>query len=202
MGKIRPTERTAAFGGATGTPCIGRVAMRLRPSGWLGEALEHWQGTCIMSIRMPHVADLCGTSAAQVTELKADACLRVGQMERRVRDRIQVRWRLRFLGSDSMRLVEGTTRDVSSGGLYFSCPVSFVTGECVICILHLPLLLPGRTRVLPIQFKVRIVRVDAADIDGTYGIGCEIQDYRLVQTLEASREGLGRDYRDPSLAAT
>jgi len=36
--------------------------------------------------------------------------------------------------------------------------------------------------VLPVQCKVRVIRVEALGESGFYGVGCHIEDYRFISS--------------------
>jgi len=108
--------------------------------------------------------------------------------ERRRRVRTQVHWQVSFVGSDARSTVETTTQNLSSAGFRCLSPVRLVPGDLMVCMLKVPEhqpLIAGRT--LALECKVRIVRVEPADETGSYGIACEIVDYRFLHTRK--REG-------------
>jgi hypothetical protein len=53
----------------------------------------------------------------------------------------------------------------------------------MVCILKVPTHHPERRECLAsLECQVRIVRVDSPNRDGLYGLGCEIIDYRFLQS--------------------
>jgi hypothetical protein len=53
----------------------------------------------------------------------------------------------------------------------------------MVCLLKVPSHEPLSTDgTVPVECKVRIVRVDPADESGAYGVAGEIEDYRFLQT--------------------
>jgi hypothetical protein len=92
---------------------------------------------------------------------------------------MQVHWPLAFFRPGTTAL-ETVTHDLSSDGFYCQACATFVPGEIRDCTLHVPTHNPnGGERVLPVQCRVRIVRVEALTNDGVYGVGCRIEDYRF-----------------------
>ena len=79
--------------------------------------------------------------------------------------------------------IESATRDLSSKGFYCSSPVPFLPGERMVCLLKVPTYHPERSgHMLSLECQVRIVRVDPPDEQGFYGLGCQIDEYRFLQT--------------------
>ena len=110
--------------------------------------------------------------------------------DRRRRVRTQVHWQVCFVGADARSTVETTTQNLSSVGFHCLSPVRLVPGDLMVCVLKVPEhqpLIVGRT--LALECKVRIVRVEPAEEAGSYGIACEIEDYRFLHTRK--REGNG-----------
>ena len=104
-----------------------------------------------------------------------------GQADRRNRIRTQVRCPVRFLRADAMDVLETTTQNLSSDGFYCLIESQFVPGESMACTLMLPAHQPHSTeRMLLLECKVQIIRVEALNGDGLYGIGCRIEDYRFL----------------------
>src|SRR6266404_294639 len=101
-----------------------------------------------------------------------------GQADRRNRIRTQVHCPVRFLRSGTLDPLDTTTQNLSSDGFYCLLKSPFVPGESVACTLSLPAHQPHSTeRMLSLECRVRIIRVEAPDGDGLYGIGCRIEDY-------------------------
>ncbi len=104
--------------------------------------------------------------------------------ERRKRPRTHLRWQVDLLAVNEAGIVESVTRDLSSIGFYCCAPVPFVPGARMTCILKVPTYHPKYTdRLLPLECQIHIVRVDPADEQGFYGLGCEIDDYRFLHIL-------------------
>jgi len=104
-----------------------------------------------------------------------------GFPERRRRYRARVHWTVQFGRRDAAELASTQTRDISSDGFYCRSNVPFSPGEVVECILHVPAHRPQAPGgVLLVNCRVRVVRVDAPDNQGLYGVGCRIEDYRFT----------------------
>jgi len=83
-------------------------------------------------------------------------------------------------------VIETVTQDLSSEGFYCLANAPFIPGEIHSCTLSVPAYHPrDLTRVVPVQCRVRIVRVEALAENGLFGIGCRIEDYRVRATAGA-----------------
>ena len=100
--------------------------------------------------------------------------------ERRNRVRAQVHWPVIFVRGNGTEAVETITENVTSEGFYCLSSSAFVEGEQLDCILKLPPHDPaGREQVLCLECKVRVARVERLNAQGTFGIACQIEDYRF-----------------------
>ena len=79
-------------------------------------------------------------------------------INRRKRTRAQLHWPLSFSLTGTTETVQTITQDLSSDGFYCIANARFV-----LC-------------------KVRIIRVEVTGERGFYGVGCQIMDYRLVNS--------------------
>ena len=110
---------------------------------------------------------------------------RQSHLERRKRDRTVVHWPVRFLGKGAAGALDNMTQNLSSQGFFFRSNAVFAPGEAGVCILEIPAHDPKQLDpVLYLECMVRIVRVDAAGEDGLSGVGCRIEDYRLLPTVK------------------
>jgi hypothetical protein len=106
--------------------------------------------------------------------------------ERRRRARVQVHWPLSFIQHAAAEIVETVTHDLSSDGFYCLVNTAFVPGEIRECTLGVPMHHPNSgDRVRPVLCRVRVIRVEALGEDGTYGVGCRIEDYRFMSPESA-----------------
>jgi len=79
--------------------------------------------------------------------------------------------------------IKSSTRDLSSNGFYCNSPVPLVPGARMVCILKVPAYHPERAdAMLSLECRVRVVRVEPSEDEGLYGLGCEIEDYRLLHS--------------------
>lgn len=116
--------------------------------------------------------------------MEANGTKLVGQSERRKCRRAHVRWPVRFLQRNLGDADRSVTENVSSIGFFAFSKELFVPGEFAVCILEVPAYDPkDLDRVLCLECKVRIVRVDAVNAEGFYGVACRIQDYRFLSGL-------------------
>ena len=111
-----------------------------------------------------------------------------GYRERRRRHRAHVHWQVEFHRQDLQGSAATETQNLSSDGFYCRSKAVFAPGELIDCTLQIPSHRPqSNGAVVPVNCRVRVVRVDAADSEGFHGIGCRIEDYHLA--LEAMRVG-------------
>jgi len=102
------------------------------------------------------------------------------RIERRHRVRTHVHWQVELPAMGLAGIIHSTTRDLSSRGFCCDSPVPFTPGEHIFCKLKVPAYHPERSDwTLSLECQVRIARVAPADHDGTYILGCEIEDYRF-----------------------
>jgi hypothetical protein len=104
-------------------------------------------------------------------------------MNRRKRTRAQLHWPLSFPLTGTAETVQTMTQDLSSDGFYCIANARFVPGEARHCTLLVPTHHPGgENSPLHVLCKVRIIRVEVTGERGFYGVGCQIMDYRLVNS--------------------
>src|ERR1035438_543429 len=104
-------------------------------------------------------------------------------MNRRKRTRAQLHWPLSFSLTGTTETVQTITQDLSSDGFYCIANARFVPGEARHCTLLVPTHHPGgENSPLHVLCKVRIIRVEVTGERGFYGVGCQIMDYRLVNS--------------------
>ena len=108
--------------------------------------------------------------------------------DRRRRARVQIHWPLCFIRTGTSACVETVTHDLSSEGFYCITNTAFVPGEIRECTLSVPMHRPyGGDRVRPVLCRVRVIRVETlGDEDGSYGVGCRIEDYRFASSGNGS----------------
>lgn len=110
-----------------------------------------------------------------------------GRVERRTRFRTMLHWQVRFFQPSPLDTVETVTQNLSSGGFYCLAQTPLVPGEITTCSLKLPAHHPNGAEAVSLECKVRVIRVEAPDADGLYGIGCRIEDYHF---LHAATNGI------------
>jgi hypothetical protein len=104
-------------------------------------------------------------------------------LNRRKRTRAQLHWPLSFALTGTAETVQTITQDLSSDGFYCIANARFVPGEARHCTLLVPTHHPGgENSPLHVLCKVRIIRVEVTGERGFYGVGCQIMDYRLVNS--------------------
>ena len=110
--------------------------------------------------------------------------------ERRRRSRVQVHWPVCFIirmsTADCVRTV---THDLSSDGFYCLANTPFIPGEIRECVLGVPMHRShSGDQVRTVHCRVRVIRVEALGEDGTYGVGCQIEDYHFSSTEKAGAD--------------
>jgi len=104
-----------------------------------------------------------------------------GPIERRSRTRMRVHWRVCFWGGPLTEAVETVTRDLSSDGFYCFCKVPFVPGERLACRLRIPgFQFEAGALNVELECRVRVIRTEEANGDGSFGVGCRIEEYRVT----------------------
>jgi len=103
----------------------------------------------------------------------------VQRSERRKRERTTVHWFLRLFRNGEKNPVDTVTRNLSSGGFYCFSSVAFLPGESIRCILHLPSHSTINGRTLALQCRAHVLRVEAVEGEGNFGIACRIEDYHF-----------------------
>lgn len=106
-------------------------------------------------------------------------------LERRKRVRVQVRWPILFSQTHFDDVVQTVTHDLSSNGFYCTATATFIPGETLECTLILPTRSPIGRPVLRMLCRVRVIRVEAAGESGLWGMGFQIEDYRILHTPSA-----------------
>jgi PilZ domain len=102
-------------------------------------------------------------------------------IERRKRTRSHVHWRVCFWGGLLTEAIETFTRDLSSDGFYCLSKVPFVPGERLACSIKIPGYQgTGSTLESELECRVQVIRTEAANVDGYFGMGCRIEDYRVT----------------------
>jgi hypothetical protein len=99
--------------------------------------------------------------------------------DRRRRARLRVHWPLLFR-PESGPTIETVTQNLSSDGFYCQADIPFLPGEIRWCTLSVPAYHPNDlSRFIPVQCRVRIVRVEALAETGFFGVGCRIEEYHV-----------------------
>ena len=110
------------------------------------------------------------------------------RFDRRRRRRLPLSLSVSLSRDRGTRFVHATTNDVSSQG--FSCSVNepFDVGERVRCTLTIPRFDGDPVDDLTLDCWVRIVRIVGVE-GGWYGVGCEIEEYRVMPARNAAGFG-------------
>ncbi|MBZ5595294.1 MAG: PilZ domain-containing protein [Acidobacteriia bacterium] len=99
--------------------------------------------------------------------------------DRRKRKRVAVHWPLRLFRQPGNPLVESTTENLSSEGLYCITGEPFRPGERLQCEIVIPGERLGFSEPsMRLQCHVMVKRVE--HLRGGFGLGCHIEDYSLA----------------------
>ncbi len=121
--------------------------------------------------------ELLSTCAGTEKTVPMDADRR----ERRKRVRTQVHWTILVFRENAPTAVTTITQNLSSSGFYCVSRVPFALGEQLLCCLEVPTHDPlGKERMLPLECRARVVRVDAESGKGGFGVACRIEDYHFA----------------------
>jgi hypothetical protein len=101
--------------------------------------------------------------------------------ERRRKPRTDLHWTVRLIRDPAQEPVVCVTSNLSTEGFYCLCEQSFEPGEFLECTI----IIPTQSRIargasLSLQCFVQVVRVESPAGGGRAGIGCHIEDYRIV----------------------
>lgn len=100
--------------------------------------------------------------------------------ERRKRTRVSVHWPLLLRREGASEDIETMTENLSSSGFYCFSPKPVTIGERLRCRLTAPSYDPkGDRREIELDCRAMVLRVEAA-ADGSFGVACRIEDYRLA----------------------
>ena len=120
---------------------------------------------------------------AELERLETRRPLSASRSERRKRARSQVHWSVCFWGVDSRETFETVTENLSSSGFHCFSPVPLIPGGHMVCVLRVPTHQPvnnGRTSSL--ECRIRVVRVEPVEGRQSFGIACQIEDYRFIES--------------------
>jgi hypothetical protein len=85
-----------------------------------------------------------------------------------------------LLGDDG-QAIETVTHNLSSNGFYCFAPSPLKPGGGLICTLKVPAYDPkNEERTLTLECRALVLRVEAV-AEGSFGIACRIEDYRLMK---------------------
>ena len=97
----------------------------------------------------------------------------------RKRKRIAVHWPLRLSRQPGTTVLETTTENLSSTGLYCISNQPFEVGERLQCEVVIPASSSGSAEpFLRLQCRITITRVE--NLQNGFGLGCHIEDYALA----------------------
>jgi hypothetical protein len=104
--------------------------------------------------------------------------------DRRKYKRVPLHWLVRFFRQSGKLLVEGTTENLSTEGLYCITKEPFKRGERLQC----EIVIPGKSFGSPepflrLQCHITVKRVE--HVPRGFGMGCHIEDYSLTTTQPA-----------------
>jgi hypothetical protein len=104
----------------------------------------------------------------------------VQRRERRSCVRSKLRWSV-LLRDRHGESLESVTENLSSHGFHCLCPAPFSCGELLLCWLTVPTHDPsGTKKTMVLECDVRVVRTEAAPVEGMFGVACRIEGYRFA----------------------
>lgn len=119
---------------------------------------------------------------AELERLEARRPLSTSRPERRRRTRSQVHWPVCFFGVDSRETFETVTENLSSSGFHCFSPVPLLPGGHMVCVLRVPSHQgANHGRVSSLECRIRVVRVEPVEGRQSFGIACQIEDYRFIE---------------------
>lgn len=85
-----------------------------------------------------------------------------------------------MLLADDGQAIETVTHNLSSSGFYCFAPTPLKPGGSLVCTLKVPAYDPkSKECTLTLECKALVLRVEAV-AEGSFGIACRIEDYRLI----------------------
>lgn len=115
-----------------------------------------------------------------------------GAHERRKRLRFPLRCRVLFFRKSSDAIADAVTQNVSSAGFYCLSLNPLSVGESLTCLLMMPSYGVARDQSFRVECVVRVVRMEKANEEGLFGIGCQIDDYHAPWTEQPSGVQFGK----------
>lgn len=97
--------------------------------------------------------------------------------ERRKKPRYALRCRVLFFQQTSEPIAEGVTENLSTSGFYCLSLTPLRIGESLTCLLKMPSHDSTNDESLLLECLVRVVRIDDENVEGSFGIGCQIESY-------------------------
>ena len=111
------------------------------------------------------------------------------KVERRGRTRTGVHWPLTLYRLSSGCAIESTTINLSSEGFYCLATAGITVGERLIVFLRAPAHDPsGKQGAYVFKCDSRVIRTEPTAVEGCLGIACQIENYSVWRTGDASLE--------------
>ena len=108
--------------------------------------------------------------------------------ERRKRVRTTVHWPIVFFRNGSGDAIESVTQNLSSSGFYCHSQTLIAPGELLLCAIKFPSYDPtGHERPRVLECRVQVKRVEPGETGDSFGLACQIHDYRMVVGDEHTR---------------
>lgn len=115
----------------------------------------------------------------------------VANPERRARVRTTVHWPVLFFLNGCGEAIETVTQNLSSSGFYCHSRTLVAPGEYLLCAIKIPTFDPsGYERARVLECRVQVKRVEPGKSGDTFGVACQIHDYRLVVQEEDAGNNL------------
>jgi PilZ domain len=105
--------------------------------------------------------------------------------ERRRRTRTPLRCPITLFRCNSTDAVESTTSNLSCEGFHCLVESEYLIGDQLTALLRIPAFDPsGKEQSCTLSCLVRVIRVDACNREGIYGLSCAIDAYHLTHTQQ------------------
>ena len=103
--------------------------------------------------------------------------------ERRKRVRVDLHWTVLLTRKAGKTPIETRTENLSSDGFYCFSSEPLTPGEQLDCVIIVPI---RREETLWLECRIGVVRVEIAPPGTGYGVGCRIEDYRIMDGTRAA----------------
>lgn len=105
----------------------------------------------------------------------------MGMHERRRWPRAELHWTVQVFVNGQGNPLVSRTKNLSSRGFYCHVHQAVNAGEQLQCSILIPAReLADTKHALSLECRARVLRVEAAGLNGGFGIACQIEDYSVI----------------------